>query len=287
MKKSILLIVFGCIFFIRCNTEKNESSNSSSKKIDELNETITSLKGEKSTLEQDKKFDERIIEQLKQDIQKLEEENFNFRLRLISAKKDEVNIYDSSLYINHEIDCSLDFKYSGYNTKVYITPSIDEEIYTIQEKDVFHVTNVIYVIKNDKTFIKGKTDNGIEGFIELSRNPYDNGNYEVIDSLKIEGKNINLLQIKNESFEVKPNTIIRNMPSDNSQIVHEVNNEESWKIYKMELTYITADYKWIKISIGEYTGWITTDSITASRGGPTLETPEEFIEWDIIGSNVV
>lgn len=281
MKKCIFLFVIVCIIFIGCNSEKNDNSTT---QINELNETITSLKGEKSTLEQDKKIDESIIEQLKQDIQKLEEENFNLRLRLISAKKDEINIFDSSLYINHDIDYALDFKYDGFNTKVYITPSTDEEIYTIQKKDVFHVSNIINVIANNKIFVKGKTDNGIEGFIELRRNPYKNGDFEPIETLVVDGIEIQTLKL-DSSFNVSDGINIKELPSETSKNLHEITHKEGSEYYKS--TEITSDYKWVKIQLGDFIGWAPASALSRDIGGPTIYTPETTIYWELIGSNEI
>jgi len=90
-------------------------------------------------------------------------------------------------------------------------------------------------------------------------------------------------KINNTSFEVYANTKIRYMPSNNSEIVHEVTNEEALKAIIMEKTSITADYEWIKISFNKFEGWIPRDSLSQNMGGLGLDTPEDFIEWDIIG----
>ena len=50
---------------------------------------------------------------------------------------------------------------------------------------------------------------------------------------------------------------------------------------------IISDYKWVKIQLGDFIGWVPADALSVDRGGPTLYTPEEIIFWELIGSNLI
>lgn len=54
----------------------------------------------------------------------------------------------------------LNFKYD-LETKLYVTPYLEKEIYEIQKGDVFIVTNVIYVKSTEKTYVKVQSENGL------------------------------------------------------------------------------------------------------------------------------
>ena len=284
MKKCIFVFLIFCLIFTACkgNVNKSNHINTSSENAKSQADYLV-LKKENILLKENNKFNERIIADLNNNIMKLKKEKIDILLQLTAMAENKINLNDTSLYENHKIDYILDFEYGGNNSKVFLFPESEKEIYNIEVKDTFKISNVIRVKNSNKTFIKGSTQHGITGFMEISKNPYENGNFEIIGSLEVEGKKINLLQINNTVFDVYANTKMRSMPSNNSEIVHEVTMEESMKIIIMEKTSITADYKWIKISLGEYTGWVTRDRLSAGRGGPILDIPEVFIEWDIIG----
>ena len=280
MKKCIFVFLIFCLFFsdFKCNVNKSNHLNTSSKNAKSQADYLVLI-----ILKENIKFNERIIADLNDDIMKLKKEKMDILLQLSAMAENKINLNDTSLYENHKIDYILEFGEYGPYTELFLFPESEKEIYILQAGDTFKISNVIHLKNSNKNFIKGSTQHGITGFIEISKNPYENGNFEIIGSLEVEGKKINLLQINNTVFDVYANTKMRYMPSNNSEIVHEVTDEESWKIIIMEKTSITADYKWIKISLGEYTGWVTRDSLWAGRGGPILDIPEVFIEWDIIG----
>ncbi len=50
---------------------------------------------------------------------------------------------------------------------------------------------------------------------------------------------------------------------------------------------ITENYEWVYVIVNEHKGWVPADALGVDRGGPTLDTPEESIYWDLIGGNLI
>lgn len=76
----------------------DSTDNSENQKIAELNEKITVLTKEKMMLNQEIDMSKRIIKQYEDEIKQLKNDKFNFALRLIDAKRNEIDINDSLLY---------------------------------------------------------------------------------------------------------------------------------------------------------------------------------------------
>ncbi len=76
----------------------DSTDNSENQKIAELNEKITVLTKEKMMLNQKIDMSKRIIKQYEDEIKQFKNDKFNFALRLIDAKRNEIDINDSLLY---------------------------------------------------------------------------------------------------------------------------------------------------------------------------------------------
>ena len=94
MKKIYYLILLVSLMFFGCDS----TDNSENQKIAELNEKITVLTKEKMMLNQEIDMSKRIIKQYEDEIKQLKNDKFNFALRLIDAKRNEIDINDSLLY---------------------------------------------------------------------------------------------------------------------------------------------------------------------------------------------
>lgn len=178
----------------------------------------------------------------------------------------------------------LNFKYD-LETKLYVTPYLEKEIYEIQKGDVFIVTNVIYVKSTEKTYVKVQSENGLEGYIKLSRNPYLNGEYEENREIEVDGETKNTLRVNNRLFLFYQDVKILKLPSENAEVAYEVNYKSNEPI-EVRVKEITEDYEWVGVMLGDNYGWIKKDKLSADRGGLTLDIPEYYIEWDIISKNI-
>ena len=272
VKKSKLLavIVFVSVLpLIACNSKKEAELN---QKILELSELNLKLQNERSDLQNK--------------IAELENLNNDLSDKLNNMTTDLMNNPDEELYENHDISYLLKFEYGGLNTKVYPTPKIEDEIYTIQDNDEILITNVIRVKENDTVFVKAKLmpDSAIEGYVYLGRNPYKNGNFEQVAILDVNGNKIQTLKL-DSTFMISEGICIRELPSEESNSLHEVTHKEGSNYYTS--SEITSDYQWVKISLDEYTGWVPADALSRDIGGPTIDTPETTIYWELIGSNLI
>ena len=277
MKKSkVCIIVFltALISFIGCDSKKEDELN---QKITELTELNSSFKNE--------------ISELKNQIEELENQNTELTNELNNLKasiveqKNEVSYANNDIE-NHDISYSLKFEYDGLDIKIFPEPDFGNEIYTIQKDDEIQITNIIRVIENDSVFIKAKlvSDPSIEGYIYLAQNPYKNGNFEPAELLEVAGNKIQTLKL-DSTFIISEGTSIRELPSENSNSIHVITHKEGGDYYKS--SQITSDYQWVKITLGEYTGWVPANTLSRDVGGPTIYTPETTIRWNLIDSNLI
>ena len=139
----------------------------------------------------------------------------------------------------------------------------------------------------DQTFIKVEliTNDKMEGFIYLGVNPYRNGEFEPKETLVVDGMEVQTLKMESQ-FELLEGIKIKELPSENSKTIYEItfeNQKEFWKkdIYFFKSFEITSDYKWVKVQVEDYVGWIHRESCSVSRGGPTIRTPEATINWEL------
>lgn len=277
MKKSkVCIIVFltALISFIGCDSKKEDKLN---QKIAELTELNSSFKNE--------------ISELKNQIDELENQNTELtnelnNLKASIAEKKNESSYENKIVENHDISYSLKFEYDGLNIKLFSEPDFGNEIYTIQKDDEIQITNIIRVIENDYVFVKAKlvSDPSIEGYIYLAQNPYKNGNFEPAELLEVAGNKIQTLKL-DSTFIISEGTSIRELPSENSNSIHVVTHKEGGDYYKS--SQITSDYQWVKITLGEYTGWVPANTLSRDVGGPAIYTPETTIRWNLIDSNLI
>ncbi len=199
------------------------------------------------------------------------------------ANKRKLDLSDSSKYKVHDIGLFMFFSYDGFNTKVYDSPELKNEIYTLQKCDEVNFTRYVTVIASGKTSVEMETTSGQYGFIEMG-NPYKDGQFEHVETLSVDGKDVEVLTLDG-SFEVSDGIFIKSLPSEKSENLHEITHEEGGRYHKTSA--ITADYKWVKITIDEWTGWVPADSLSVDRGGPIIDTPINMIEWELEGCNLI
>lgn len=263
------LLFFCClsVLFIGCNSKANE-------------EKLVELQAQNDLLVEEGTNLKAQIEELTSTVKKLESENANLQQQIkeLSLAKDDLN--NSEKYEIHDLHYTLDFEYNGYDTIVYKDPKLEEICYTIQKDDVVEIFNFIYSYETDKNFIKVKVNNSLDGYIEICGNPYYDGNFEMMDILEVDGIETTILKFE-KSFIIFGNVSVKEFPSATANNLHKVSGEEFSHHYKSSA--ITADYKWVKIQINDFTGWIPSDSLDHDKGGPVLDTPEQHVYFDLIG----
>jgi hypothetical protein len=269
MKKSFLYILIISVLFFGCNSKENEQ------KVFELETTNLLLIDENLTLKNQISDLENKIFELEKSLESINSELSKYLVN---------DVYYDQLYETHDLQYTLDFKDGGFNTKVYKTPNLKEEIYVIQKNDIAEVSHIVHVKETNKTTIKVRVNNKIDGFIKINRNPYHNGKFSFVEKIDVMGDEITTLKLESK-FVISEGTIIKELPSNNSKKLHEISHKEGGEYFKS--IAITSDYQWVKMVVGEITGWVPASTLSIDMGGPTIYTPEESIYWDLIGGNLI
>ena len=199
------------------------------------------------------------------------------------ANNRKLDLSDSSKYEVHDVNLFMFFSYDGFNTKVYDSPELEKEIYTLQKCDEVKFTRYVTVKESGETSVEMETTSGQYGFIKIS-NPYKDGQFEHVETLSVDGKDVEVLSLDG-TFGVSDGIFIKSLPSEKSEDLHEITHEEGGRIHKVSA--ITADYKWVKITVDEWTGWVPARHLDAGRGGPTIYTPIKIIEWELEGCYMI
>lgn len=260
----------------------------------ELEQTIQELTERNATLAEESVRYKQQIEALEQDVadyqnqrakaSDTEQELEDYKSLLVRLGS-TVNLADESLYENHEVSCTLSFKWSGYGTKLLREPTADSgELCEIQQGDEVDVTNLLIARETEQTYLRAVLKPGLVGFIPMSGNPYRNGTFSYKETLSTDGTNVTILNFTG-SYGVSEATLIRSAPSETADSLHKVTHSEGGQYHQVD--GITEDYVWVRVTVGEYTGWIPRTALYMDRGGPTVYTPEVFINWELIGSNEI
>lgn len=269
MKKTFLYILLISVLFFGCNSKKDEN------KIIELENLNSTLSEENSNLKNQISELETKLQELEKSIESVKKELSDYITK---------DFYNEKLYETHDLQYTLDFKDGGFNTKVYKTPNLEEEIYVIQKNDIAEVSHIVHVKETNKTTIKVRVNNKIDGFIQIDGNPYHNGNFSFVEKIDVNGEEVTTLKLES-TFLINEGTCVKELPSNNSKNLHEISHKEGGIYYQS--FEITSDYQWVKMVVGEITGWVPASTLSRDIGGPTIYTPEKSIYWDLIGSNLI
>lgn len=282
MKKIFLL---GTIFllFISCNSKENKNTIIElEEKLVEFESKYSELNIQNSKLLKENNDNKKQIAELELQINELKKINEELNTQLNKNNIDY--IFDKEKYETYDLQYSLDFKDGGLNTKVYETPSTEKEIYVVQTNDIVDVYHIVFVKGTEQTFIYGKIKDNMLGFIKIGKNPYSSGKFSLIETIDVEQKQVSVLKLES-TFLISEETIIKEFPSNNAKDLHKISHKEGGEYFKS--IAITSDYKWVKMIVGEIEGWVPADSLSRDIGGPTIDTPEKYIYWDLIGSNLI
>ncbi len=282
MKKVILFPLMLFFTFAGCNakdSQLNQKIDEQSKQIYEQTFQIYELTEENSALKKENaEYKERISE--------LEAKLKQSQKQLSNLKMPKFDFSDGSIYETHKIDYDLKFGYNGYDTKILENPGDNENvIYTIQKNDEIMVSQFVTLKENGETFLEVGLlpDLDVVGFIKISRNPYENGDFEYKETIKVDGKDVKILNF-DYTYELRSGTEIRELPSISSTAVYKIKSgKHEQNYYKADA--ITSDYNWVRVTADGNTGWVNSSCLDVERGGPVIYTPETVIWWDLVGGN--
>jgi len=247
MKKTkIIAICSLCLLFLGCNSKE-----------------LTELKNNNRILVKENNELKNKNQELTESIKEFYSLNYDFD--------------DKNEYKIHDLSFTLNFYNGGYDTKVFA----EKNIYTIQKGDSVDVIKFIHDEELNKNFIAVRVNNNFDGFIKIRGNPYENGNFEFAETIIVDETEITILKYK-AAFQGVDGIFIKEFPSESSKNLHEITHEEGCSFESLN---ITSDYKWVKIKVGNFVGWVPSKHLSANRGGPTLNTPEEYIDFSLIGCN--
>ncbi|MCR4939959.1 MAG: hypothetical protein K5930_07635 [Treponemataceae bacterium] len=274
MKKVLLLVltVYG-LLLTGCNNKAMEELQKKNTELEKKYRTLSSQSKELSSsyeecLKQISDLTAR-LDTLEERINTIEKE------RLIAKTRRTAIRYDHKQTVN--------FKYGGYDTKIYKEPLGEEVIYTVQTGDKIQVTAILVFETTNEGFLEVKTPTEVTGYIAFL-NPFKDGSFLPIYTLTVDGKNVTILKMEN-AYHVTETFHLRTLPSDNSESIHVVTHKEGMDYYWTSA--ITEDYEWVKIKLNEYEGWVKTQALSVDKGGPLLNTPEAMIEWVLIDVNMI
>ena len=204
------------------------------------------------------------------------------KLDELIANESSVNFFDFQNEIE-EYEYSLILEVNNKNINVYSEPfscNSNKLIYTSKFNDKIIISKILYLKKYKKTSLEIKIPSGEIGYIPISVNPFENGNFLYKEIIECNGSKIKILNLnKIYNIECDDNNFanIKKMPFENSETIGIIT-----KCLDVVVTEITADYKWIYITHDLYNGWINSDYICRGVGGPVMMTPEECIKEELL-----
>lgn len=282
MKKAILFPLILIFTFAGCNakdSQLNQKIDEQSTQIYEQTYQIYELTEKNSALEKENEEYQNRISELEAKLEKSQK-------LLSDLKMPKFDFSDGTIYETHKIDCDLKFEYNGYDTKILENPGDNENVvYTIQKNDEIKVSQFVTLKETGETFLEAGLlpDLDVVGFIKISRNPYEDGNFEYKETVKVDGKDVKILNF-DSSYELINGIELRELPSGKSDAVYKVKYEKNKQIY-YQTDAITSDYNWVRVTVDGNTGWVNSDCLSVERGGPVIYTPETVIWWELIGGN--
>lgn len=192
----------------------------------------------------------------------------------VSEKKDKI----LEIYPHQQELCFPDF---GEKPSVYKDMNSSEILYVIQDNDVLNVDAVIYNSQSMCTFVRVKIPSGETGYMQLSSNPYKNGNFSPAGIEKDSSFQNKVLKFEDylKFGDYSDGMPVKLHPFAISETVCIL---DGYKTYKYKVDLITEDFKWVRIKSDTLNGWIETKRINRDIGGPVLYTPEVCIQEEFI-----
>lgn len=223
---------------------------------------------------------------------------FSTFLLSVFAQQNDVIISktESSIRYKHyqEFNYGFDGKYS-----VYAEPKETEELFALPYGTGVNILEIEVQTIGDKdsTWYKIEYKNQT-GWIKTNYNPYKNGNWEILETVQIDGVEKTIRQVsanyKLLTFHDKGELItIYSAPSTKSEVIFTTsNNEEVVTVLAMTdkteicKTYSNRGEYWVKIRLNNIEGWIFGSQLESGKGGPKYPIPENIIRWNLEAGGV-
>lgn len=180
---------------------------------------------------------------------------------------------------------TLDCQYGAFGLKVRKFPWVSDNLYDVQDGDKIEVVAVVENRELNTDFIQVVIPSGETGYIKIGGSPYADGMFSVVESVEIDGKQVDFLRY-GHTFNIDYGASMKALPSEDSETLMEFSKENGYAKY-WPASLITADYKWVKIKYKDKEGWINVEYLSVGRGGPMLQTPEDQIDFGLIGCNLI
>ena len=198
-------------------------------------------------------------------------------------------------YKHHqEFNYGFDKKYS-----VYAEPKETEELFALSYGTGVNILEIEVQTagENESVWYKIEYKNQT-GWIKTNYNPYKNGNWEILETIQIDGVEKTIRQISDNykllTFHDKGELVtIYSAPSAKSEVIFTTsNNEEIATVLAMTdkteicKTYSNRGEYWVKIRLNNIEGWIFGSQLESGRGGPKYPIPENTICWNLEAGGV-
>lgn len=203
---------------------------------------------------------------------------------------------DSVIRYKHQQDFYYDFdrKYSAYPE-----PKESEELFTLPYGTGVQILEIEVQTAGENESVWYKIEyNNQTGWIKANYNPYKNGNWEILETIQIDGVDKTVRQVSDNykllTFHDHGDLVtIYSAPSAKSEVIFSTANDgipatvismtdktELCKIYSSREEY------WVKIRLNDIEGWIFGSQLESGRGGPKYPIPNNMIRWNLEAGGV-
>lgn len=274
MKKSMIFVFAMAIFvfsFLGCRN--NEKALTLQIKNLEHQNTILAAANE-NLMDEIKGNEEKIFE-------------LNTKIQDLVARLTEIQVAQKTFNLGEEceiydLNFDIDFSESECNVKLYDSVDSFDSCYELQKGDVIHVYKFIKLTKSKNKFIWVSVSNGMVGYVYINSDPFINNDFVNLEQVDVEGKMVEVLKFNNK-VKLYEASKIKILPIENCAVLYTITLDEGSNDY-FDCNAITADYKWIRVSAHEITGWLPVESIVSDDIKEELMTPDKIISLELLNT---
>ena len=155
-----------------------------------------------------------------------------------------------------------------------------KNVYEIKPDEEIKFFEVYYKeSKSENAVLHVQCPDGTTGFLDVGFNPF--AEYKHLETIDIDEK-------KREVYSVEDSLFVRTkeiymLPSENSEVIYEIQSSGSYIEAKAKVIAMTDDGEWVKVALEDASaeGWILNldGNLSKEMGGPRLWTPYVRMEW--------
>lgn len=203
---------------------------------------------------------------------------------------------ESSIRYKHEQNFNYGF---DKEYKVYENPSEENFLFKLPYGTGVQILEIEVQTAGENESVWYKIEyNNQTGWIKANYNPYKNGNWEILETIQIDGVDKIVRQVSDNykllTFHDHGDLVtIYSAPSAKSEVIFSTANDgipatvismtdktELCKIYSSREEY------WVKIRLNDIEGWIFGSQLASGRGGPKYPIPNNMIRWNLEAGGV-